>query len=143
MQGLGGDQMNLATLIQNVREKREEYAQMFAAVSQQKSDDLSQNLRRLRDLEMIGGAIYALDQVLALVEGDTERRKNAAAQDTEKMTLTKEDVNYLRSLPCFSCRWSGIDPYDWGLRCCCDKSELCTDYCPEDRACPHYEREAK
>jgi hypothetical protein len=134
--------MNLATLIQHVRELRKEYAQMFATVSQQKSDDISQNLRRLRDLEVLNGAMYALDKVLALAE-NPERRKNAATQDTEKMTLTKEDVEYLRALPCFSCKWSGIDPYDWGLRCCCDKSELCTDYCPEDRACPHYKREAE
>lgn len=50
--------------------------------------------------------------------------------------LDKETVEYLNSQPCFVCRYSHIDPYDWGLRCCNSDSEHCTEYCP-DTPCEH------
>lgn len=50
--------------------------------------------------------------------------------------LTKKLIDYLYDQKCFTCRYSDIDPYDWGLRCCNSDSEHCTDYCP-DVACEH------
>jgi hypothetical protein len=56
------------------------------------------------------------------------------------MVLDKDLVKTLGAHPCFGCRWSGIDPYDWGLRCCNGESTFCTEYCPEQK-CEHYEEE--
>lgn len=56
------------------------------------------------------------------------------------MELTKREVSYLYEQPCYRCKWSGIDPFDWGLRCCNSDSEHCTDYCP-DAPCKHFEEE--
>ena len=52
--------------------------------------------------------------------------------------LDKETVVYLNDQPCFACRYSHIDPFDWGLRCCNGDSEHCTEYCP-DKQCEHFE----
>lgn len=54
------------------------------------------------------------------------------------MSLTKREVSHLYEQPCFHCKWSDIDPFDRGLRCCNSDSECCTDYCPEAR-CKHFE----
>lgn len=54
------------------------------------------------------------------------------------MNLDKDTVRYLNMQPCFACKYSHIDPYDWGLRCCNGDSTFCTEYCPEE-ACEHYE----
>lgn len=54
------------------------------------------------------------------------------------MNLTKREVSYLYEQPCFRCKWSDIDPFDLGLRCCNSDSEHCTDYCP-DAPCKHFE----
>jgi hypothetical protein len=54
------------------------------------------------------------------------------------MNLDKDSVKYLHDHPCFTCRYSHIDPYDWGLRCCNGDSEHCTEYCP-DKPCEHFE----
>ena len=53
------------------------------------------------------------------------------------MELTKAEVRALSEHRCFGCKWSQIDPFDWGLRCCNGDSEHCTDYCPED-GCEQY-----
>jgi hypothetical protein len=50
--------------------------------------------------------------------------------------LDKKTVDYLHSKKCFTCRYSQVDPFDWGLRCCNSDSEHCTEYCPEV-ACEH------
>lgn len=49
------------------------------------------------------------------------------------MELTKQIVEHLHGQPCFDCKHSQIDPYDWGLRCCKPSSEYATEYCPEER----------
>lgn len=56
--------------------------------------------------------------------------------------LTKSDVRHLHKQACFECKWSGIDPYEYGLRCCNAESEHCTENCPECR-CEHYDAERK
>jgi hypothetical protein len=56
------------------------------------------------------------------------------------MELTKAEVRALSEHRCFGCKWSQIDPFDWGLRCCNGDSEHCTDYCPED-GCEQYDGE--
>ena len=52
--------------------------------------------------------------------------------------LTKKLIDYLQSNKCYVCRYSEVDPFDWGLRCCNSDSEFCTDYCP-DTPCEHLE----
>ncbi len=54
--------------------------------------------------------------------------------------LTKKLIDYLNSKKCFVCRYSHIDPFDCGLRCCNADSEHCTDYCPS-YGCKHFEEE--
>lgn len=49
------------------------------------------------------------------------------------MELDKGIVRYLHGQPCFECKWSQIDPFDWGLRCCNGDSTFCTEYCPEQK----------
>jgi hypothetical protein len=56
------------------------------------------------------------------------------------MELTKKEVAGIYEERCFKCKWSEVDPYDWGLRCCHDKSNYCTDYCPDD-GCELFERD--
>lgn len=54
------------------------------------------------------------------------------------MELTKREVSYLYEQPCYRCKWSHINPFDWGLMCVNGDSEHCTDYCP-DAPCEHFE----
>jgi hypothetical protein len=58
------------------------------------------------------------------------------------MELTKDEVSYLYEQACFGCRYSQIDPYDWGLRCCNGDCTFCTEYCPEQR-CECYEEDKR
>jgi hypothetical protein len=113
---------------------RNAYDKRFRELSKQKGTNISDKMEKFRELVFLNGAIYALNQVVSLGQRDESDER-----DNEKMTLTKEDVAYLHDQPCFSCRWSEVDPYDWGLRCCYDKSNYCTDYCP-DEGCECLER---
>lgn len=56
------------------------------------------------------------------------------------MELTKQIVEWLYNQPCFGCRNSCVDPYDWSLRCCKPSSEYATEPCPGER-CEDFEEE--
>jgi hypothetical protein len=51
---------------------RNAYAKHFSELSKQKEKDWDKKVTQFRELATLSGAIYALDKVIELVEGDME-----------------------------------------------------------------------
>jgi hypothetical protein len=51
---------------------RNAYDKRFREISKQKDEDWDKKVTQFRELATLSGAIYALDKVIELVEGDME-----------------------------------------------------------------------
>lgn len=88
------------------------------------------------------GAFDALEELRDEInkqEGGEEMADTTETERADLMTPSKSEVKYIYEQDCFNCKWSSVDPFDWGLRCCNHDSTYCTDYTPDDR-CELFEK---